>query len=631
MVLVSELISQHPKLVSKLRRFSFSRTAQFVGTLGLLPELLENTIRIEILSHVVAVVCDGHVEPKPKDLSECIGTLLAKSPFASQEDPAEDVFVGCVNSEFGSYRLFQGIFGDGAFLVERLLAFFSDKHTFPSFQQTIDHVLALLKLSDALAERAELPRNCAGSGVAGGRIRLPRWRDLQPKFNSLVFSSNDLDVLGINRAMLEEFALRPEDRANLQHESLWNSSLERHPLLMSDNAVIVIEPSTLARSAVRLMTERMRLMGGWGEMLYQQENAGIFVNDVRHRLKIDWLDFDRPKPSEKTPFMFPAFGLFDVGKPVIMFTYTPPLKSAVEDFGGFDALTSAEQSALDEYVQACAARLEKIEGFSGGMVLVCLVTYGRGLVLGIEEWSDQWDVHIAPLRDWLSLAADGCNAMFLWKLGRHEAARRHYNIEILNPSGIANLVAFWKRSKFRLIPQEMDIHHPSNLVVIGCDFAKAIRVTAIQQQDEHCVRSHDDRRLVRLWRHDSRSLLPEDAQPPIYGAINDAANNRLVGCTKRSKGIWWVVSPDAPKNAALRDLLFQLWDCILSWTDRIVVIAEREWPSIVGRHVEICLELPDFERWELGVSGKTLVASAELSVEGKQLKTKSPLQFQKAF
>src|SRR6266478_3774947 len=162
MVPVSELMSQHPELVSKLRRFSFPHAARLVGAVGLVPELLENTIRIEILTHLIAATCDGHAEPKAKDLAEWIGKLLVASPFASQEDPAEDVFVGCVNSDFGSYRIFQGIFGDGAFLVERLLAVFAEKPDFPTFQQTIDSVVAFLSLSDALAERAELSRNCAG-------------------------------------------------------------------------------------------------------------------------------------------------------------------------------------------------------------------------------------------------------------------------------------------------------------------------------------------------------------------------------------------------------------------------------------------------------------------------------------
>ena len=83
---------------------------------------------------------------------------MADSPAARMEDPVEDLFVGCVNSKFGSFRVFQGIFGDGAFLVERLLDFYAEKPDFPTFQETVDSVLSLLQLSEALAERVDLPR-----------------------------------------------------------------------------------------------------------------------------------------------------------------------------------------------------------------------------------------------------------------------------------------------------------------------------------------------------------------------------------------------------------------------------------------------------------------------------------------
>ena len=218
---ISELISQHPQLVSKLRRFSFPQAARLIGALGMLPELLENTIRVEILAHLVAACCRGEAEPKPKDLVEWIGKFMADSPAARMEDPAEDMFVGCVNSEFGSFRIFQGNFGDGAFLVERLLAFYAEKAAFPSFQETINRVLTLLRLNDALAGRAGLFRYYEGGGHAGQRIQLPKWRDLEPKVRSTFFSDEDLQSLGIAKPLLSDFFLDDEHRAKLAQEVMW--------------------------------------------------------------------------------------------------------------------------------------------------------------------------------------------------------------------------------------------------------------------------------------------------------------------------------------------------------------------------------------------------------------------------
>jgi hypothetical protein len=613
---ISELIAQHPKLASKLGRFSFRKAAQLVGGLGVLPELLENTIRIEILAHLVTSCCRGDVEPKPSELAAWIGKFMDDSPAARMEDPAEDLFVGCVNSEFGSFRIFQGNFGDGAFLVERLVAFYAEKLNFPTFQETIDRVLALLRLSDALAERAGLSRYCAGGGSAAERIRIPKWRDFEPKVRSVAFSDEDLRLLEIAKPLLADFFLNEEHRANLTQEVMWSSSLERHPILEVENGLIVIEPSTLSRTAVRFMIERMSIMGGWGETFYQKDNASTFVNEVRSQLKVESLaGFAGPKAEEGTPFMFPYVGVFDHGKPVIMLTYTPPLANAVEDFAGLDEFNSDEQSKFENYIQRCASDLEKRSGFSGGMVLVCFAGYGRGGSIGLAEWSPKWRIHCATLRDWLAVTDNGeCSAMRLWKLGEHETRCHALGVELLNPAGLPNLVAFWKKSNFRLVPREMDIHQENKLAVIDSSFAKAIRVTGTQLRDEHCIRSHDGKSWVRIVRHNARSLFPTDSDAPIYGAIVEA-RRRLIGCTERGAGVWWVISPESPERGDLRDLLYQLWDCILNWIDHLVLVAEREWPTLRKRGVEIRLELPDFNRWEHGQPGSSPIRAAELTIE----------------
>lgn len=579
-----------------------------------MPELLENTIRVEILAHLVSACCRGDAEPQPNDLSDWIGKFMADSPAAPLEDPAEDLFVSCVNSKFGSFRIFQGNFGDAAFHVERLLAFFAEKPDFPTFQETIDGVLALLRLSDALAERVGLSRYSAGGGHAGKRIRLPRWRDLEPRVRSTCFTDADLQSLGITKSSLTDFFLSEEHRAKLTQEVMWGSSLERRPLLELENEFLVIEPSTLSRTAVRFMVERMRTMGGWGEWFYQQGNASIFVNDVRAHLQIEWIEFSRPTAEEGTPFMFPAFGAFDLGKPVIMLTYTPSLAGAADDFAGTDELTADEQSKFQRYVQACAAELEKLPGFSGGMVLVSHAGYGRGGGIGLAEWSPSWRVHLATLRDWLSLTADvGFTAMRLWKLGEHEAMRKRLGVELMNPAGLPNLVAFWERSGFRLVPQEMDIHEQHKMVVVECDFAQSVRVVGTQKRDEHCIQNHNGNSWVRVVRHNTRTIFPEDRDAPIYAAI-DEARKRLIGCVK-GDSVWWVTAPERPDRADLIDLLFQLWDCVLNWTNRLAHIAEREWPEIRGGSVDVRLVLPDLARWDHGRPGVRRTTTAELSTD----------------
>ena len=438
-----------------------------------------------------------------------------ESWIARQEDPVEDVFVGPVNSRFGTSRLFTGNFADGYFIAERLIAFLANGASFPTFQETLDTALALLKLSDALAERLDLKRNTAGSGHSAQNIILPKWRSLERAFNALFFSDADLERLTISQELLDHFVFTNEHLQRLPSEHLWNSSLERHPIFRVDGGVIIAEPSTLGRTVTRWMLERINptRMGGWADTFFHKENASLFVNDVANDLGIGPLHIELPTPPKSTPVLMPFVGSFDVGKPVVLLTYAASLAPAADDFDGFDKLTEQEEDALDAYLMSLADALEKVPNFSGGLILIAIMTVGRGVVFGIGEPNERWHVHTAPLHDWLVLAADAeCSALRLWKLAEHLArARDRYHTELLNPSGLIALWSFWKKSEFWLLPKDFDIRNPRNLLVIGTDFGVDPRLEAKLAHDVHTVPSHDG--AAKIIRTARKSHVSVPARP----------------------------------------------------------------------------------------------------------------------
>jgi hypothetical protein len=599
---IAQLTEQNKELCEQLHRFSRVTAARLVATLGVLPEYHANTIRIEVLTHLAIVACSKEVEPKRNDMAKWFRVFGKDNWISRQEDPVEDVFIGPVNSSFGTFRLFTGNFADGYFIAERLITFLANGASFPTFQETLDAALALLKLSDALAERAHLKRNTPGGGHSAENIRIPTWRTLERPFNALFFSEVDLERLAISRELLSNFFFTDEDLQRLPAERLWNSSLERHPLLRIDGGVIVAEPSTLARTVARWILERINLtrMGGWADTLFQQENASLFVNDIANALGIDPLQVTLPSPPENTPVLMPFVGSFDVGKPVVLLTYAAPLAASAQEFDGFDKLSHPEQDALDAYLRSIAESLEKFPNFSGGLILVAIVTVGRGFVFGIAEWSERWRVHAAPLHDWLILAADpDCSALRLWKLAEHVArARDNYNTELLNPSGLIALWSFWKRSDFWLLPKDFDIHNPRNLLVLETDSGVDSRLEAKLTHDIHSVPSHDEATWLTVQRLNPASLFPDDSKSRIYADRIAARNQRLVGYVETESLNWWVIAPQVEAGPAHRDVLFQLWECVLQWIDRAADIIEKELPS-TKRSIEIKIDLPDFARWQL--------------------------------
>ena len=575
---ISSLISENPELCEQFHRFSCAKAIQLIAALGVLPEFHANTIRIEILTHFAAITCKGNAEPKRADLAKWLRYFNEDAWISRQEDPVEDAFIGCVNSDFGSFRLFSGILADGCFTVERLVAFLAKARSFPTFQETLDAGLALLRLSDALAGRCGLKRNTPGGGDSASNIALPRWRDLKPASAALVFTHAELQELDLSVQSLEPFIFNDDHLKLLANERLWNSSLERHPLFQIEDGILVAEPSSLVRAIARWIVEQITITHmGWADTFHQQDNATIFVNDVANGLDIDAIKFQSPSFPAHMPPLLPFFGACDVGKPVMMLTYTPPLAVAASEFDGFDKFSDDEQAAFDKYLSEVTTQLSKLPDFSGGLVLIAIASVGRGHIFGVKQLEPKWHVHIAPLSDWIMLAADAdCSALKLWKLGEHLAQLESYNIEILNPSGLIALWGFWHRSDFWLAPKDLDIHNPRNLLSIGTDFGVGPRLEARTRHDIHSVRSHDDTKWVSVQRLNPSPLFPGDGKSQVYADRVAAREQRLVGYVEGEKIAWWIIAPRIEASPHHRDVLFQLWECILQWTDRASNTIQRE-------------------------------------------------------
>ena len=136
-----ELRALHPQVCKTLQRYSFLETVRRLAALGVMPQFHANTVRLEMLTHLAAVESNGTATPTRKDLMKLLREFAKESPLTHQEDPVEDVFIGCVNTIHGTFRVFSGIFADGYFIVERLFQFLASKESFPTFRETIEATL----------------------------------------------------------------------------------------------------------------------------------------------------------------------------------------------------------------------------------------------------------------------------------------------------------------------------------------------------------------------------------------------------------------------------------------------------------------------------------------------------------
>jgi hypothetical protein len=81
------------------------------------------------------------------------------------EDPAEGVFVTLVNTPKGNFRVFEGIREGTGFHLQRILNVVESMPSNPPFTRIRESVECLLKLSDAVAERAGVVENTLGQAL----------------------------------------------------------------------------------------------------------------------------------------------------------------------------------------------------------------------------------------------------------------------------------------------------------------------------------------------------------------------------------------------------------------------------------------------------------------------------------
>ncbi len=592
---VEQLIKRHSALTAKLARFAYSDAARLVAALAVNSEAHANTFRINGLAHLVAVACRGQGKPSGVNLIEWC-RLLYESELRTHEDPIEDVFVGCVNSQSGSFRVFVGNTSDGDFWVERLVAFLEGKREFPTFEETHRSAIALLRLSDTVAGRLDLIRYQAGGGEAAGRIRVPAREEIAAGMAAIDFSVEELQSLEIPLEALAPFLLSDDHRAKLAQETMGNSELERRPLLKTATGVMLIAPMFVAQAVQRLILSRVASsMGGWADTFFATESTSPFVNEIARRLGVRAMQFEAPVPPKNLPPLYPFFADFDLGKPAIFLTYCPPITEVATDYGGQDAWNQSTTQALLEYVEACAEKFEQIPGFTGGMVLINLVTI-RWMAFGLPAVRKNWQIHAASLADWLLLTEAECTAMRLWKLGEQTDRLHEGGTRIMNLAGLLNQYAYWKSGEFRMIRQDMS--PKTTIVHLDCDFSAKLRTEILQQQDEHCVLAHDRASWVRIVRHTARAFLEADKAAPIYADYSSTACHRFVGCVEADTTRWWLSASFAGLDDEKRDLVHQVWRCLLNWIDPFSRVVAETWRDFGRESVAIELVLPNLLGWK---------------------------------
>src|SRR5882672_6000528 len=235
MIPIEALIQEHRGLVNELSRYDYASVAPLIGGFLTLTDFHANTLRLDVLAHLACYACTGKRQADREMLVKCAGRHFVGSQLILMEDPVEDSFIGNIATNFGNFRVFRGIEESGDFWVERLLRPLEEPGVPEPLRPIVEHVRALLTLSNAVADRLQLNRYTYGGGRLRARLEIPQWRELSPGARAVTFSPSDLQKLRITSEALEPFMLREESRSRLLNQTTGHSDFERFPVCRFGN------------------------------------------------------------------------------------------------------------------------------------------------------------------------------------------------------------------------------------------------------------------------------------------------------------------------------------------------------------------------------------------------------------
>lgn len=612
---IAGVLQECQHIATKLQPFDPIKTASLVSGLLTLPSLHANTLRIEMLVHLILACSTGNNEPTVHRISTWLNNELGTSSFVNIEDPVEDVFVSNVIYEGKNYRIFEGVWESSDYYLQRIL---NTINSLPYNQDTNKlrrEIKSILSISDSIVSRSKLCRFESGGGVDKGTINVPTTRDIEILRQAITFSIEDLNTLGISAIELEPYIFNYEERNHLKDESLDDSPLQRFPIISNEGKWIVLLPNNISFAV------KIHILNWIISSSYQ--------NSFDSNLTKEYHDF-----FIETPF----FGIFlpqgfvissyKVSNTTLMSFTTEidngryvQLIAIVDSIFGYErqGFNSAEFDYLDELGDKLELQIKEaqffsrnIKGFKHGLTLLVGCGYGRPRAYKPIKESPDWFIEFVTAPDFQTLSwTSEESKLFLWKLIQQKRYLSLNGISIANINGLLNLYGWWKDTNYLMIPPKVEFGDKPLTIAIPTDSLMEIRRHLRQAWDLHALPFLEGR-AVRVRKKHITSYFPGEENTPLYVCIDAALNRKIAGVWIGESINWWVSVGEGPTILS-KDVVFQVWDAVHNWLERAVPVLEQRFNSLPCSSIYIVLDFSSVQQ-EPGITKIINEPSIELSV-----------------
>ena len=606
------MAERRAQLIGRLRKFSFPAAAALLS--GLLTRLDNHTAtgRIEALLHLAALACQGRKKPDLRELRAWLEEI-DEDPVAKLEIPVEDVFVSNAETWFGNARLFQGRWESNAEYVnactDTLLGIGEQR---PWAQEALRHIMALLRVSEAVADGAGAERYAGTEGKPGESIVL-RVSAVEESSRQVVFGDKDLAEMRVDPEDLHPFAFQSEHVGSLAGETMGHSALERHPLVRLGAHTTVALPTAIGAAIRRFAIEQAAAAGDL--RLFQstfhlaQFSKAFMVG--RPGWSIEYVEMLEPDTGDG---MREFIGTFDKGGYVHL-VFVPDDFDVVARVG----LTSTRplEQPVRTRIREQAAELASRQDYRRGLTVLVHGGMGRRFSSALEELPDSpssWHRLCVSAPDFMLLGnVTDFTALRAWKLLQQVDELKARGILFTNLRGFPNLLAFARWVGFELTPENMG----AAAAYLHSDFLLPMRHETRTAIDRHAAGAPDGVSWVGVQRQSAGGWFDEIQGRDEYFSPELLAHGEVLACVESASRPWWVrVCDGTPEERWPRAIIFDVLSVALGWLARLASAFEERYPALPPGPVTFRFRFPDIgtfdQRW---VAPKQTPAAPPVALE----------------
>lgn len=590
------LLLQHPALRDEVARLDFAQAAPLLAGLLTLPSLQANSSRIEAVVALCFGLSRGRTKARRRVLFKIFNRLLANSAPAQFEDPVEDVFVSNVVTPAGNCRVFEGLWESSDYWLQDVVRVIS---TDPGEQEwigtTIRPVRALLSISELVANRLGLVRFSVGGGHAKGKIPLPPEEQILSCARAVMLSNEDLRSLSIDWSDLDPFLARRDEIDLAPGFGRVNDYLERRPLTRVGDAVLLLLPAGVSPAIRRFVVSASISANA-------EEHLAVHLRALQcHRafdigiceLDGELVDLagcpEKPRALDNVDATVCRFDVDKLAHVVVIHDDPRSLDSAQ-----FSDLMRVSEREYIDYITASARHLAAAQNGRGGLTIVLVAGFGRGAALPVPALPERWHCLAFGLPDWLALGTvEEGSILNLWKLKQAEVRANSVGISIHNINGDFNAFAYWSGNDFRIVPHDFPVGERPGGLFLATDFVASVRADSRKRHDSHAALMWNRHSWIEVQRFAPSSYFSEGSFRPVYASAEFARAGELCGMVETDRG-WWVRASQPP-HLWQRPFVYGLWECIISWLEKLAPALERMLPGIPEGPIDIELILNGFE------------------------------------